>query len=870
MTGEPRPLLALSAPASSNRAAQSSAFPGRPSTPSAARQGERLSPRFQALADAFDAKRARLSAGVADEIDPELVVVFDLAGTVEAFHNAIKHVEGLEFLAEMLDEDAEPDDDFYMTRRDEPTDDTVPNSLCLVMSNARAVEELLRLFALWQNDQDVKLERGLNKFKSAFQQLRTIRRWDARDRVRETGLLEEWRETVEVAGQSPSPRTVELELWFRNNAERRRAAEGNLTQIVASAGGRVLTTSQIPEIGYHAMLVEISVQQVDRVLNEGAEAIELLTADEIMFVNPYTPMSVAGPDPRTSTTTDLAPVARIEKPPRIALLDGLPFANHNAVAGRLDIDDPDGLATKYPVDQRRHGTAMASLIVHGDLSGSGPPLDRPIHVRPVLQPHAFNGEEAVLPGELFTDLLHRAIRRIVEGDGTRPAAAPSVRIVNLSIGAESRAVIRRVSPSGRLLDWLAVRYNLLFVVSAGNHHRRPVTIPTEAAHSIDTARPAAFRSARAMGRHRSVLPPGDAINALTVGARHLDDGDGLVIPSSAWDLIPAGMPALYSAIGPGASRSIKPEIHHAGGRALYLPPAVEEGAAEVQLVLARTQVAGPGHQVAAAGGLGALDATAFCHGSSNAAALVSREASGLFDLLEAGVEDEADASFPDAQYFPVLVKALLVHASSWGEEENRLRTLLALGTGREARRDLTNLLGYGSLHPPRLGTAATNRAVLIGAGSIGRDERHTHLVPLPPSLRAKADWHRFTVTLAYFAPTVGGLNRYRGAKVFFEKLGDAATGGSRIDADRYAARRGSVQHELVEGREAMVFGDGESLPIHVECMDDAQRLQRGTTIRYGLVVSVETAATTSTTIHDEIRAHLRARTMQQAAQRVQR
>ena len=34
--------------------------------------------------------------------------------------------------------------------------------------------------------------------------------------------------------------------------------------------------------------------------------------------------------------------------PRVALLDGLPFANHDALAGRLIIDDPDGLGSTYP------------------------------------------------------------------------------------------------------------------------------------------------------------------------------------------------------------------------------------------------------------------------------------------------------------------------------------------------------------------------------------------------------------------------------------------------------------------------------------------------------------------------------------------
>lgn len=67
----------------------------------------------------------------------------------------------------------------------------------------------------------------------------------------------------------------------------------------------------------------------------------------------------------------------------------------------------------------------------------------------------------------------------------------------------------------------------------------------------------------------------------------------------------------------------------------------------------------------------------------------------------------------------------------------------------------------------------------------------------------------------------------------------------------------------------MVFGDGDAFPIHIECMDDAQRLRAGRSVRYTLVVSVETAEDVSTTIHDEVRAKLRERARERARERVQ-
>lgn len=219
MTEESLPLLTFNAPIVVDRPKQKSRDMPRLSNPGARRQGERLTPQFRELINAFEAERARLAADTSDEVDPALVVVFDLAGSVKDFRNAINRIEGLEFLSELLGDRADPDDDFHMTEKGKgPTDATVPHSLYLVMSNVRAVNELLRLFALWRQDPSMKFDHGLGKFKAAFEQLGTIRRWGPADRIRETGLLEHWQETIKVVGQSLSRVIVEVELWYRRGA----------------------------------------------------------------------------------------------------------------------------------------------------------------------------------------------------------------------------------------------------------------------------------------------------------------------------------------------------------------------------------------------------------------------------------------------------------------------------------------------------------------------------------------------------------------------------------------------------------------------------------------------------------------------------
>jgi hypothetical protein len=622
-------------------------------------------------------------------VDPELVLVFDLAGSVEAFRNAIQRIDGLDFLSEFLGDADEPDDDFHMTSQGSRTENAVQHSLYLVMSNSTAVAQLVNLFQQWQDDPNITFAHGLGRFKAAFSQLRAIRRWSAVDRIRETGLLEAWQERLAVVGQTASSMPIEIELWYRRQDDRRAAAEAQLTELILSVGGAVITRAEIADIAYHALLAELPVSQVETVLRDGAGAIDLLNADEVMFVSPYTPMAVAPPEGELSADATLSPAGRVDGLPRIALLDGLPFANHDALAGRLIIDDPDELGPTYPISSRHHGTAMASLILHGDLSAPGKPHDRPLYVRPVLQPHpVLAGHEIVLQGQLLTDLLHRAVRRIIESDGDRPAAAPSVRIVNLSIGAESRALVRRMSPLGRLLDWLALTYNLLFIVSAGNHTSLPIKVPAAAATSRDTTITEALRAVRSSSRLRGILPPGDSVNALTVGASHGDEAGDRDLPDDVWDLLRPGEPALYSAVGPGVGRSVKPDVFHPGGRAVYQRPVIASGASEVEIRAAASTATGPGTRVAAPKPGGGTRGVAFTYGTSNAAALVTREASTILDTLEAGRDDNNDFDFPDPLFHPVLIKALLVHTGEWGDSAAHLQQVLGLPQA-SSRRNLT-------------------------------------------------------------------------------------------------------------------------------------------------------------------------------------
>lgn len=368
-------------------------------------------------------------------------------------------------------------------------------------------------------------------------------------------------------------------------------------------------------------------------------------------------------DVHGSEEGNVATGPRPQREPVCALLDGLPMENHPHLAGRLVVDDPDGWAATYPVAERRHGTAMASLILHGDLHTANAPLPSLLHVQPILRPDGQN--ESAPRHYLWVDLIHRAVRRIVAGDGNVAATAPGVRVINLSVGDCGRPFLHELSPLARLLDWLAWKYQVLFIVSAGNH--RP-ELPDDVCASDEHVIRHLFRETR----QRRILCPGEALNALTVGSLN-HDGDGPP-PTGARVVRPSrtDVPAAYSAQGRGFRRCVKPDVLMPGGRQLFeqMPPTT--GTPWTPVGVQRDL----GQLVAAPGAPGRALTTRTI-GTSNAAALASRSAVFMHEAVR-----ELHASALPTIPIALVLKALLVHTADWPEDVEALctRALSAMST----------------------------------------------------------------------------------------------------------------------------------------------------------------------------------------------
>jgi len=759
-----RPLLILPPPSRPAERAKRPAPPPKLHFPSTERQSERLRPALRSLQDAFEARRIEVQTDPTG-IAPEEVLVLETIGSVSDFMTAVRNVDGLEWLAEAEEEDIPPDENFFDPKREGKP---LSRRLYLLFSNVQALNELLSLWGLWQREQ--RLPRGKGKWKDIFTQLRDVRRWGVKDRLAETGILDDWR--VRVDNDEERVRG-EIELWFRQDDAKRQTAEARVVRLLHEAEGRVIRTSTIPDISCHAILVEFPIATAQGIL--AAEEIGLVQCEQIQFFRATGQMAVVADEGEAVLEEGIEPPEEALRAPVAALLDGLPLENHRCLAGRLIVDDPDGLASAYRTGERFHGTGMASLILHGDIEGGDDALARKLYVRPILRPNprgrSFGRvDESVSEDELVVDLLHRAIRRIFEGEGSEPPVAPSIRVVNLSIGILDRPFENMLSPLARLLDWLSWKYNVLFIVSAGNRiqdivldvHRDDLRTQTPA-----QVQEHVLKSIAADGRNRRLLCPAESVNGLTVGAMHGDRGPDPPAGTFIAPLADGSLPSPINAQGLGFRRSIKPEVLYEGGRVLYRER--PDGKPERAVCGVVRSARPPGQRVAAPGpSPGDLAFTCYSRGTSNATALVTRAAVNLYDVLQ-DLRGEPGGhligSVPEATW----LKALLVHTADWGPAFDVLSgSLRTADNSRKFREYVTRVLGYGGIRVERAASCTPSRATILSGGQLEADQVHVHRIPLPPALSGVLGWRRLTITLVWFTPVNPRRHEWRRAQLWFE------------------------------------------------------------------------------------------------------
>lgn len=824
---------------------------GKPHVPSASANAIRLNPKFTVLKSTLDGRRMRLQQE-AEGANPEDVLVLETAGRIEDFVNAVKRIEGLEWLLEE-DFEGKPDDDFYEEKNGIKTDKELSSRLYLISTNSQALSQIISLYNKFTKNPREGLKRGFGRFKTVFEQLREVRFWDYKDRIDGNNFIEQWLCDNEAFPDNTI--NFQIELWYRDSTYKRETAQQKVLDLVTRSGGHVLSFCLIEEIRYHAILVEVKASNLREIVNDIEDG-SLIKSRDIMYFKPM-PQAIFGlkgkkEGEESEAISRIVDVAMPTGSPVVALLDGYPLERHRYLDGRLSIEDPDNFESQYQVTDRIHGTEMASLIIHGDLSAPGDALDTPLYVRPIMLPDNAGNEkmpEKMLP----VDLVHRAVRRMLVGENGIPASAPNVKIINFSIGDDIRMFSYTMSPMARLLDWLSFEYGVLFVISAGNtHHKIPITYNLAELKTHGQAEISKHITEEILkGRleHR-LLSPAESINNLTVGSVHMDASE---LSSTNYNLLNpyANLhPALYTPFGGGLKKSIKPDLVYDGGRMM-----LKECPTGGSLDFCYTHRC-PGLQLSYPDNT--LHKTVYGRGTSCSTALVSRYAYQCYKELR---DILALNNQPDS-HIHLLIKAMVVHGCSWRDLSENIEKNLPNGIDKKTAKVIKRQwIGYGYPNIERSLKCSPQRVTVIGFGELGKEDAHIYKLPLPPSLSSKTYKRRLTVTLTWMSPINSQSQKYRKARLWIETADNKQIANNRLEVtDNKATMRGTLQHEVFYGKNAHAFEDGDNLVIKVNCAEDAGNLEGK--VKYAIAVSLELAEAIpldlfSENLYQEVRNRLR-------------
>jgi len=402
----------------------------------------------------------------------------------------------------------------------------------------------------------------------------------------------------------------------------------------------------------------------------------------------------------------------------------------------------------------------------------------------------------------------------------------------------------------RMIDWLQWKYQVLFIISAGNCSRIPVEMSLSELEKLSPEELekafVAFRIAEA--RQLRLLSPAESINAITVGSHHSDETGPVNL--SSIQLMPIrhpDMPSPSSRNGPGFLRSVKPDILMPGGRQ---PISVIGDKANCYL-----GHLAPGQKVAAPPSPGQPGpATKFIRGTSGATALATRQAAILIEQLS------EMATPPPPSHMAVIVKTLLTHGASWNDADTHLRSMFGSPGSKHIKwkgGTVSPLVGHGRINEKLLNSIEGHRATVLGWDTISEDESLEFRFPIPASLGTAKGKKRFTVTLAYLSPINPHNRKYRTARLSFkfpELINAFLSKKGRRNVDDKQGCKGTIQHEIYEDETLRGIVDGEFI-INVECREEGGLMD--TPVPFALAVTLEGAPEIFPNIRPEITEHLR-------------
>lgn len=416
----------------------------------------------------------------------------------------------------------------------------------------------------------------------------------------------------------------------------------------------------------------------------------------------------------------------------VCILDTGVNAGHPLITPLLNGEDLHAVDKTWGThDHRGHGTGMAGIAAYGDLhealaSNEAIHVDHRLESVKIVPPTGQNA------AELWGDVTAQGIYLAEIQNSSRR------RVISLAIAAEETRGEGKPTSWSAAVDQLAANGGedgRLIVVCAGN-----ISDSSEWLRYPDS------------NQTYSILDPGQAWNALTVGAYTTR----ILITSPGWEdyyaIAPSGGLSPFSATSLTWKRQsvkwpIKPEVLFEGGNAAKGPNDSIVDIDDLEPISTHHKITDAHFRP--------------FHMTSAATACAANFAARIW------------SQYPNI--WPETVRALIIHSADWTDS---MKGMFLTGTGKSAYQDLLRTCGYGVPNISRATECLSNQLTLVAEASIQPFERKTggdvgavgmHFYDLPWPKEALLELGNeaveMKVTLSYFIEPgpgeIGWKDRYR-------------------------------------------------------------------------------------------------------------
>ena len=623
---------------------------------------------------------------------------------------------------------------------------TDKSRLVIQFENQAAIDQFNAERALWESDEDVDTELlTYAKRRDLFRCIEAVRNMTREDRI--GPKLKSFTESI-------SPETgffiVNVDVWFNNDRSQKLEIERQIQQALGTQGSQLLGD-----------LFEISGLLLGRVKVNEFSLNALLSLDIVCMVElPYEPISQ---EPFELYSHDFDPIVNDtldDDAPLAAVLDSGVFTGNPLLRTVVVAEEEFDTTEHSTTDLNGHGTGVAGIVVYGDFHSSIPSRTFTPLVR------ICNGK--IMHDEDGNPFFPEDVRpeKIVKDAITYFHDTYGCRIFNLSAGnGESIYQGGRQFPWASMLDDLSRELDIVIVVSAGNVPNPLINEFSSRDELMQKSRDQLFDP-----EHRLIDP---ATSALSVTVGSITRSAEPALPRGAMgNPLSAGQkdyPSVFTRIGKGVNKSIKPDFVDYGGN------------------YSLSQIAG-GNNRWSMTDKNLMEPTlnhttekifkGFC-GTSFSAPHVTHMAARLERTLEKQLGQKPSAN---------LIRAMLANSAkcsvemeTWGMESTDVHY-----TGRDnpKRERLMRLNGYGKISDQTL-VSTDNSVTLFAEDKLPLRDSHLYKIPVPQQFaKVKVD-KSITVSLAYDPVTKMSRKEYLANNLWIEIF-------RRIDEEtliRYKAKR---------------------------------------------------------------------------------